>query len=114
MSVTITTALVKQMLLPELAGVSDDDAVISEIIDNVTAQVVSYFDDSMITGRATIPSDCEWPMMKQIAYEYRRRKDPGLSSVSFPDGTVNKFSDGEFIEGFTEVLDRTRKIHIGG
>jgi hypothetical protein len=114
MSVTINVALIKQTLLPELVDTTDDDAVIQEILDNVTNQVVSYLDDSSITGRATIPSDCEWPMMKQIAYEYRRRKDPGLSSVTFPDGTVNKYGDGEFLDGFVEVLDRARKIHIGG
>jgi hypothetical protein len=114
MSVTISVDKIKSAFIPELKGTSDDDSIIEDLIEQITNQVVDYLDDSTVTGRATIPSACEWPMMKQISFEYRRRKDPGLSSVTFPDGTIQKYNDGELLRDFREVLNRHRKIHVGG
>lgn len=114
MSVTISVTKIKARLLPELVATTEDDATIEDLIDQVTSQVVTYLDRDTVTGRGSIPNACEWPMMKQIAYEYRRRLDPGLSSVTFPDGSVNKYGDGEFLEGFQDQLDRLGSFHIGG
>jgi len=49
-------------------------------------------------------------LLKQVSYEFRRRSDPGLSAVSYPDGTVQKFAIGEWLPDVEEVLLRRRRI----
>jgi len=44
----------------------------------------------------------------QAAYDFKRRKDIGLESVSFPDGSIQKVSSGEFLSMVKQVLDRYR------
>ena len=55
-----------------------------------------------------IPADLEMAARNQVAYEFRRRKDIGLESVSFPDGSIQKVSSGEFLSSVKQVLDRYR------
>jgi hypothetical protein len=55
-----------------------------------------------------IPADLEMAARSQVAYEFRRRKDIGLESVSFPDGSIQKVSSGEFLSSVKQVLDRYR------
>ena len=55
-----------------------------------------------------IPDDLEMAVRTQVAYDFRRRKDIGLESVSFPDGSIQKMSSGEFLPAVRQVLDRYR------
>jgi hypothetical protein len=54
------------------------------------------------------PDDLEMAVRTQVAYDFRRRKDVGLESVSFPDGSIQKMSSGEFLQSVRQVLDRYR------
>jgi len=55
-----------------------------------------------------IPADLEMAVRTQTAYDFKRRKDIGLESVSFPDGSIQKVSSGEFLSMVKQVLDRYR------
>lgn len=55
-----------------------------------------------------VPDDLEMAVRTQVAYDFRRRKDIGLESVSFPDGSIQKMSSGEFLSMVKQVLDRYR------
>jgi len=55
-----------------------------------------------------VPADLEMAVRTQAAYEFKRRKDIGLESVSFPDGSIQKVSSGEFLSMVKQVLDRYR------
>lgn len=61
-------------------------------------------------GYATdgVPPDLEIAVRTQVAYDFRRRKDIGLESVSFPDGSIQKVNSGEFLPSVKAVLDRYR------
>jgi hypothetical protein len=54
------------------------------------------------------PDDLEMAARTQAAYDFRRRKDIGLESVSFPDGSIQKVNSGEFLPSVKAVLDRYR------
>jgi hypothetical protein len=54
------------------------------------------------------PDDLEMAVRTQVAYDFRRRKDIGLESVSFPDGSIQKVNSGEFLPSVKAVLDRYR------
>ena len=48
-------------------------------------------------GYNPVPDDLEMAARTQVAYDFNRRKDVGLESVSFPDGSIQKVSSGEFL-----------------
>jgi hypothetical protein len=56
------------------------------------------------------PSSLRRKLLKQVAYEFRRRSDPGLSAVSYPDGSVQKFALGEWLPDVEAELLRRRRI----
>jgi len=60
----------------------------------------------------TLPRDLKRALIMQTAYRWRRRKDPGLSAVSFPDGTVNKFNNNEWLDPVKRVLERHGRIFL--
>ncbi len=60
-------------------------------------------------GYTPIPEDLQQAVCTQVAYEYRRRNDPGLQSVSFPDGSIQKMDMGEFLSSVKNTLLRYRR-----
>ncbi len=59
-------------------------------------------------GYVPIPVDLEGAICRQMAYEWRRRNDVGIRSVSLPDGTINKMDAGEWLESVEKTLKRYR------
>lgn len=64
--------------------------------------------DNMPEGYVPIPADLEGAICQQVVYEWRRRNDPGISSVSLPDGTINKMQVDEWLEAVKQTLLRYR------
>ena len=60
----------------------------------------------------SIPEPIKGAILQQIMYAYRRRRDPGLSSVTAPDGTVQKFDTGAWVKDAREVLELEGRIGI--
>jgi hypothetical protein len=58
------------------------------------------------------PADLRRKLLKQVAYEFRRRNDPGLSAVSYPDGTVSKFALTEWLPDVEAMFSRNRRIFL--
>ncbi|MCJ7747933.1 MAG: hypothetical protein MUP27_09320 [Desulfobacterales bacterium] len=65
---------------------------------------------SYIAG--TLSKDLKRALIKQITYAFRRRKDLGLMSVTYPDGSINKMSVDEWLPDVEKVLDRYRRISL--
>ncbi len=64
-------------------------------------------------GYLTIPADLERAAATQVAYEFKRRKDVGLESVSMPDGSIQKVAAAEFLPAVKPILDRYRLRKVG-
>jgi len=58
------------------------------------------------------PASLRRKLLKQVSYEFRRRSDPGLSAVSYPDGSVQKFSITEWLPDVEAELLRRRRISL--
>ena len=112
MSISLTTTYVRAQFLTDMTG-TDFDAMLGDLITDVVARAVEYLGDDAITGQSTMPAELLRPLAKQVSYEFRRRKDAGLTSISFPDGSVNKFSDDEWLKDVSIVLDRHTYIYLG-
>ncbi len=61
---------------------------------------------------STLPKDLKRALIKQIAFSFRRRKDLGLQSVSYPDGSINRFATGEWLPEVEKVLERYRRMAL--
>ena len=112
MSVNILLAIMKSKAFLSIND-TKQDTEIQGYIDSIIIAAIDYLDDEDITTAATLPSALEFPLMKQINFEYRRKTDPGLSSVSFPDGSVSKFEVNEWLPSVKNILDRHRHIELG-
>lgn len=62
---------------------------------------------------ATPPADLVEACLMQVTYEHKQRETPGLSTVSFKDGTINKndLKDGWLPKVF-DVLESYRRITL--
>jgi hypothetical protein len=60
----------------------------------------------------SLPSDLKMAILTQAGYRFRRRKDPGLSSVTYPDGSVNKYMTKQWLSEVEAVLDKYRRIFL--
>jgi hypothetical protein len=61
-------------------------------------------------AEADYPAALRRKLLKQVSYEFRRRSDPGLSAVSYPDGSVQKYTIEEWLPDVERHLLRRRRI----
>lgn len=59
-----------------------------------------------------LPTGFRRAMIKQASFEFRRRKDPGLQSITYPDGSINKYTIDEWLKDVKSELQRCSRIFI--
>ena len=94
---------------------SEFDTDLQGLIEAVTAEMVNYIDDAdrfpSDTGGTPGP-DLKRACAEQCTYEWKRRNDRGLSSVSFANGSVNKYQVEEWLTKVEKILNRYKRYHI--
>ena len=71
--------------------------VVGSHAQHVYVHVAERVEGSPQEGYNPPPDDLEMAVRTQVAYDFRRRQDIGLESVSFPDGSIQKVNSGEFV-----------------
>jgi len=112
MPVVITLALMKSKAFLNISD-NNQDTEIQVYIDGIIESAVDELDNEDITNAATLPSVLQLWLCKQINFEYRRKADPGLSSIAFPDGSVSKFTVEQWLPSVKRVLDRQKTFYVG-
>jgi len=107
----ITLARVKSKLYTNIDS-ADYDTELQELITAINAAAIEYMDNTDIDTPLDFTPAIERKLCIQISYEFRRRHDAGLSSVSYPDGSVSKYEVGEWLPDVKKVLLRKRVITI--
>jgi len=105
---TISPADVREVYLDKKD--STEDTKIQSVIDHVEGCAREYVDGTAIVN---FPPSALDKLKKQVAYEFTRRHDLGLSSRSAPDGSVSKFEIDEWLPDVRAALDRIRKVNLG-
>ena len=79
----------------------------------VTARMIRYLNSPDWVDNTNPPGDLQEACLTQVTYEYKQRETPGLSSVTFKDGTINKFAvNGMWLPQVKQVLDQYRRITL--
>lgn len=112
MPISITLAKVKRDYLDVDMATTKFDNTIAALINGILYSAINYLDDENYINQATFPEFLEKPLCQQIAYEFRRRKDSGLSSVTVGEGNVQKFIVDEWLPNVKDNLDRAMTITI--
>lgn len=102
------TLLKSETFLNKSETTDDDD--LTMLLVTIVEQVKDYCDDE----------DLDWDkhqliraVCKQAAYEWTRKRDLGVQSVQYPDGSVTKFSVNEWLPEVKQVIDRYRTFTFG-
>jgi hypothetical protein len=61
---------------------------------------------------STFPRGLKRALIMQLSYNFRRRKDIGLTSMSYPNGSVGKFSSDRWLAEVMDVLNNYRRTYI--
>lgn len=58
------------------------------------------------------PTSLYRKLIKQMAHEFRRRKDSGLSSMTHPDGSVQKYTIDKWLSDVQRELNNHKRIFL--
>jgi hypothetical protein len=59
-----------------------------------------------------VPDDLKRACFLQVAFDFKRRKDLGLSSISMPDGSMSVYQPARFLPEVTAILNSFRRMPI--
>jgi len=107
----ITLSRLKSKLYLDIDNDTYDNDIL-ELINSMTVQAISYMNNDEIKSKDDFTEEIERKLCIQINYEFRRRHDPGLSSVTFPNGNVNKYDTHEWLPDVKKVLLRHKPLSI--
>jgi len=92
---------------------TDFDTVLTLLGQQITEQMIDFLDNEDEVDADNPPLSLKRACLMQVTYEFRRRKDLGLSSTTYTDGTVNKFQIDEFLPAVEKILQRHKFFSFG-
>lgn len=65
------------------------------------------------TNIVNVPDDMKRACLMQVAFDFRRRKDVGVTSISMPDGSISIQSPSTLLPEVTRILKMYRSRSVG-
>ena len=109
------------LLLPTDYKVLDDGKIWSLLFPtnvgnsakNIKIEYEGGYDPiEVLNGEFPVPYDLKLAFIRQVQYDIKRRKDIGLTSVTFKDGNINKMPLVELLPQVEATLNYYRYINI--
>lgn len=66
-----------------------------------------------VNGVLQVPADLKRACLLQVAFEFRRRKDLGLRTVSMPDGSLSVNEPAALLPEVKQILAAHRRVTFG-
>jgi len=63
-------------------------------------------------GETALPSDLREAAIEQVTFIYKRKDDIGLSAVSFPGTSINKFAELDLLPLVKQTLDKYKRVTL--
>ena len=86
------------------------DLVLTTLGEMITAQIITFIDNPDVVNPEDPPLELKRAALKQTAYEFKQRTTPGLSSVQYADGSINKYQIDEWLKDVEKILNRHRRL----
>lgn len=79
------------------------DTELTGFIEQIIIQAGNYIGETIVIDDEDLAFDRA--IAKQVTYEWRNKRDLGVSSVTAPDGTKTKYELDEWLPAVLAVLD---------
>ncbi len=63
-------------------------------------------------GTVEVPDDLQGACLLQCAFQFKRRKEPGLTAVATPDGSINSFRPNILLAEVVNVLKSYKVLRL--
>jgi hypothetical protein len=84
------------------------DADLLRLIQEVTAAMIDYLDNDDI-DEDNPPEVLERACARQVTHDWQRRAHLGVTSETYPDGTIARIASDEWLPDVKQVLDRSKE-----
>jgi hypothetical protein len=89
------------------------DIPLCVLLESITERAINYIDDADLDENTYVPDlSLTRAILMQATYEWRRRNDLGLTSMTMPDGSINKFTVDGWLPEVKKIIDNYRRLNI--
>jgi hypothetical protein len=107
----IDVDVLKSKLYADISG-TGYDTLLETMGEQITDRMLSYLNRPTWIDEDTPPLEFIRAALMQANFEWRQRQSPGLTSVTFKDGNISKYTTEEWLPEVRSVLDRNRNYTL--
>lgn len=101
----------------ELLGEGEDGVIYSKFFLDCPYKSIKViysggYDPIDIEGDYPVPADLKMAYIRQVQHDFKRRRDIGMLTVTFKDGSITKPNINELLPQVVGTLDRYRWVNI--
>ena len=97
--------ILKSEMYCDISGTTYN-TLLTTLGEMITDQMITYLNNPSWVDVSNPPLSLRRAALKQTAHEFKQKKTPGLQSVTFTDGSINKMQIDEWLKDVKNILDR--------